>query len=84
MSVHMNVLCPQISRVGVISHLPPFYTASIRSAIVIFEGLHRAESVAHICSKLQKKKGWIPDCVLAHSGWGETLAISEVFPDTPQ
>ena len=48
-----------------------------------YEGLHRAESVAHICSKLQKK-GWIPDCILAHSGWGETLAISEVFPDTPQ
>ena len=60
----------------------PFYTASI-SQQLWYEGLHRAESVAHICSKLQKK-GWIPDCILAHSGWGETLAISEVFPDTPQ
>ena len=48
-----------------------------------FEGLQRAESVAHICSKLIAKD-WLPDCILAHSGWGETLAISEVLPEIPQ
>ena len=48
-----------------------------------FEGLQRASSVAHICNILLER-GWIPDCILAHSGWGETLGIKEVFPDAPQ
>ena len=28
-------------------------------------------------------KGWVPDKILAHSGWGEALALSEVCPDIP-
>lgn len=28
-----------------------------------------------------KRKGWAPDVILAHPGWGETLYAKEVFPD---
>ncbi|MCK9983855.1 MAG: hypothetical protein AzoDbin1_00327 [Azoarcus sp.] len=27
-----------------------------------------------------KKKGWVPDVVLAHPGWGESLFVKDVFP----
>ena len=47
------------------------------------EGLNRCASVAHICEILDKRN-WVPQCILAHSGWGETLGISEVWPDVPQ
>jgi glycosyltransferase involved in cell wall biosynthesis len=30
-----------------------------------------------------KKQGFIPDVVLGHSGWGQTMFIRDVFPDTP-
>ena len=29
-----------------------------------------------------KKKGFKPDAVLAHPGWGESLYVKDVFPDT--
>ena len=48
-----------------------------------YESLQRAEAVAHICFLLEEK-GWRPDRILAHSGWGETLGIKEVWPQVPQ
>ncbi len=47
------------------------------------EGLERATLVAKICSELDSQ-GWIPDRILAHTGWGETLGIKEVWPSVPQ
>ena len=47
------------------------------------EGLQRCASVAHIC-KILDERDWLPDCILAHTGWGETLGIKEVWPDIPQ
>ena len=47
------------------------------------EALQRAESVAHAVAALLAE-GWHPDGVLAHSGWGETLGLSEVLPNVPQ
>ena len=44
------------------------------------EALQRAESVAHAVAALLAE-GWHPDGVLAHSGWGETLGLSEVWFD---
>jgi len=38
------------------------------------------EAVARILLNL-KKKGWRPDAILAHPGWGETLYAKDVFPD---
>ncbi|MFO1250401.1 MAG: glycosyltransferase family 4 protein [Inhella sp.] len=39
------------------------------------------QAVARILLNL-KKRGWKPDAILAHSGWGETLYAKDVFPDT--
>ncbi|MBH8555624.1 glycosyltransferase family 4 protein [Nostocaceae cyanobacterium CENA357] len=30
-----------------------------------------------------KTKGFIPDVICGHSGWGPTLFVKDVFPDTP-
>ena len=30
-----------------------------------------------------KAKGFIPDVICGHSGWGSTLFVKEAFPDTP-
>ena len=47
------------------------------------EALARADAVALLCDQL-RQEGWVPDRILAHSGWGETLALPEVFPGVPQ
>jgi glycosyltransferase involved in cell wall biosynthesis len=39
----------------------------------------RAEAVAEACRNL-RKKGWTPDVVVAHPGWGESMLIREVWP----
>ncbi len=40
----------------------------------------RGEAVAAAARGL-KAKGWIPDVIVAHPGWGEALFIKDVFPD---
>jgi glycosyltransferase involved in cell wall biosynthesis len=47
------------------------------------EALQRAQAVAQQCSQLAAE-GWRPDCILAHSGWGETLGVPLVWPNVPQ
>ena len=47
------------------------------------EGLERAARVAHIAEQLEHE-GWRPDLILAHTGWGETLGLKEVWSDVPQ
>ena len=47
------------------------------------EVFERAPAVAQLCAQLAAE-GWRPDCIAAHTGWGETLAIREVWPDVPQ
>lgn len=39
------------------------------------------QAVARILMEL-KRKGFTPDVILAHPGWGETLYAKDVFPDT--
>lgn len=34
------------------------------------------------CKSL-KEQGFIPDVILGHSGWGQSLFLRDVFPDTP-
>lgn len=41
----------------------------------------RGECVARIAANL-KSEGFIPDLIVAHPGWGETLFIRAVYPDT--
>ena len=47
------------------------------------EGLERASRVARFAEQLDQE-GWRPDLILAHSGWGETLGLQEVWPNVPQ
>ncbi|BCS87842.1 glycosyltransferase [Pseudodesulfovibrio sediminis] len=35
-----------------------------------------------LCQEL-KRRGFIPDVILGHSGWGQTLFLRDVFPDAP-
>jgi len=46
------------------------------------QGSYRAVSVARLCNQL-KKQGFIPDGIVAHSGWGDGFYIKSVFPDVP-
>ena len=39
--------------------------------------------VWHIAEHLEQA-GWCPDLILAHTGWGETLGLKEVWPAVPQ
>jgi glycosyltransferase involved in cell wall biosynthesis len=39
-------------------------------------------SVAEICRDL-KGQGIVPDIIAGHAGWGETLFVKDVFPETP-
>lgn len=47
------------------------------------EALQRAERVAHLCDGLARE-GWRPDRILAHSGWGESLGLRNVWSGVPQ
>ena len=42
----------------------------------------RSAQVGEIAMGL-KKRGWAPDVMLAHPGWGEALLLRQVFPSTP-
>lgn len=47
------------------------------------EGLERAARVARFVEQLEQE-GWRADLILAHTGWGETLGLQEVWPTVPQ
>ena len=38
------------------------------------------QAVARVLQKL-KAQGYVPDVILAHPGWGETLYVRDVYPD---
>ena len=42
------------------------------------EAFQRARQVALLCEQL-KQEGWRPDCICAHTGWGETLGLRRRF-----
>jgi glycosyltransferase involved in cell wall biosynthesis len=41
----------------------------------------RGVTVARAALQLREKKGYIPDVIFGHSGWGETLFLKEVWPE---
>ena len=45
-------------------------------------GILHGQEVARKALEL-KSQGFIPDIVIGHPGWGETLYLKDVFPDTP-
>ena len=52
------------------------YTASFDTAV------RTGTAVANMCRGL-RDKGVVPDIMVGHCGWGETLFVKEVFPDVP-
>ena len=50
------------------------WTADFETKIIRAEGAFRA------CLKL-KEKGFTPDAIIAHPGWGESLFLKEVWPE---
>jgi glycosyltransferase involved in cell wall biosynthesis len=44
--------------------------------------IYAAAQVAEICRE-QASRGFWPDLVIGHSGWGETLFVKDVFPGVP-
>tara|TARA_B100000674_G_scaffold498388_1_gene536456 strand:+ start:1733 stop:2938 length:1206 start_codon:yes stop_codon:yes gene_type:complete len=51
-------------------------------SLEVDEWITRSEQVANLAMKL-KQRGWAPDVMLAHPGWGEALLLRQVFPSTP-
>jgi glycosyltransferase involved in cell wall biosynthesis len=45
-------------------------------------GILNGQAVARVALAL-KKRGFTPDIVCAHPGWGESLYIKDVYPDVP-
>jgi glycosyltransferase involved in cell wall biosynthesis len=41
----------------------------------------RGVTVARACLRWRTDKGYIPDVIFGHSGWGETLFLKEVWPE---
>jgi hypothetical protein len=53
-----------------------FYLRSTEAAV-----LH-GQAVARVALRL-KKQGFVPDVILGHNAWGETLYLKDVYPDAP-
>ena len=51
------------------------YIAGLESAVL------NGQATAKVMEAL-KQKGFIPDVVIGHAGWGETLYVKDVFPKT--
>ena len=41
----------------------------------------RGVTVARAALQLRTEKGYVPDLIIGHSGWGETLFLKEVWPE---
>ena len=45
------------------------------------EAAERGLAVARAAAQLRRDKGFVPDVVFGHGGWGETLFLREVWPE---
>ncbi|BDQ33242.1 glycosyltransferase [Pseudodesulfovibrio portus] len=46
------------------------------------DNLRHGTAMVQACETL-KKRGFVPDVILGHSGWGQTMFLRDVFPDVP-
>jgi glycosyltransferase involved in cell wall biosynthesis len=51
------------------------YIAGLESAVL------NGQATAKVMEAI-KQKGFVPDAVIGHAGWGETLYVKDVFPNT--
>lgn len=75
---------PEGLLVGRYSEPDPALTQQLVRGLCFWaEGLWRAPQV-HGIAKIWVDQGWVPDLILGHSGWGETLLLKSLLPTTPQ
>lgn len=46
--------------------------------------LHRGEIAAMAADKLRLEHGYVPDIIIGHPGWGETMFLADVWPTARQ
>ena len=51
-------------------------------SLEIDRAIYAGAAVAEVCRDL-RARGFYPDLIVGHSGWGETLFVKDVFPDVP-
>jgi glycosyltransferase involved in cell wall biosynthesis len=51
-------------------------------SVEIDRAIHTGATVAQVCRNL-RDRGFRPDLIVGHSGWGETLFVKDVFPEVP-
>ena len=54
-------------------HTHRYLTSSERAIL-------QGQEVWRVCRKLKTEKGFVPDIVCAHPGWGDALFIKDIFP----
>ena len=57
--------------------------ARLRALRLLDEGVRHGRAVARAAQTL-KAKGFRPDVICVHPGWGEALYLPDVFPGVPQ
>jgi glycosyltransferase involved in cell wall biosynthesis len=60
----------------------PFDASMPRLAAAFAEHAQRGEAVARACQLLSEKHGFTPDVVFGHIGWGETMFLKEIWPQS--
>lgn len=53
------------------------YVQNLSTAVI--EGQH----VWRVCNDLKNKRGFVPDVILAHPGWGDALFVKDIYPGVP-
>ena len=53
-----------------------------RAAATLFNRFRRGEVVANALVEL-KRRGFEPDVIVGHPGWGELMMVKEIFPRSP-
>jgi glycosyltransferase involved in cell wall biosynthesis len=51
-------------------------------SVEIDRAICNGAAVAEVCQRL-RNEGFVPDLIVGHAGWGETLFVKDVYPDVP-
>ncbi|MCC7260207.1 MAG: glycosyl transferase family 1, partial [Alphaproteobacteria bacterium] len=43
----------------------------------------QGQEVWRVCKKLKEEEGFVPDVIVAHPGWGDTMYMKDLFPSAP-
>lgn len=69
------------SPVPVLRYRKPAATAAAGLGKTYAEAAERGLATARAAAQLRRDRGFVPDVVFGHGGWGETLYLREVWPE---